>query len=116
MKVSFWHHSADKKPDKTGYYLAYKSYSMGGDSTNTGYYYYNKKTNEWRDSSLSNSYSANVYYWSDADPEDWVDKDPPVVHRKKLNQEMHPEEKEALENLQEAIRRYETIRALCAKS
>lgn len=111
MKTSIWYHTADKQPDKSGYYVAYKSYSMGDDSTNTGYYYYNKLANEWRDTSLSSSHWANVYYWSDADPEAWVDADPPVSKRKKaLDDQLAV--KAAWENVQRAIEQYEIIKGL----
>jgi hypothetical protein len=85
--------------------------SMGDDSTNTGYYYYNKSAGEWRDSSLSSAYYANVYYWSDADPEKWVDEDPPLSQRKS-DLKSNPALEIAWNNVQEAIRQYEIVKAL----
>jgi hypothetical protein len=110
MKTSIWHHSEDQQPDKSGYYLAYKSYSMGDDSSNAGYYYYNKTSDTWRDSSLNSSYYANVYYWTDADPEAWVNSDPPLTKRKAAKS--NPALEIAWNNVQEAIRQYEIIKAL----
>jgi len=110
MKTSIWHHNADRQPDKSGYYLAYKSYSMGDNETDTGYYYYNKLANEWRDSKLSQAHYANVYYWTDADPEGWVNSDPPLTQRKAVT--TNPALEIAWNNIQEAIRQYEIIKAL----
>ena len=111
MKTSIWYHTADRQPDKSGYYLAYKSYSMGDNETDTGYYYYNKPANEWRDSKLSQAYYANVYYWTDADPNGWANSDPPLTKRKKVVDE-NPALEIAWNNIQEAIRQYEIIKAL----
>lgn len=111
MKTSLWFHTADKQPDKSGYYVAYKSYSMGDDSTNTGYYYYNISDNSWFDSSLSQSHYANVYYWTDADPEEWVNNDPPVTQRKKVLKN-NPALEIAWKNVEEAIRQYEIVKGL----
>ena len=110
MKTSIWHHNTDRQPDKSGYYLAYKSYSMGDNETDTGYYYYNKLANEWRDSKLSQAHYANVYYWTDADPEGWVNSDPPLTQRKAAKS--NPALEIAWNNVQEAIRQYEIIKAL----
>jgi hypothetical protein len=84
---------------------------MGDDSTNVGYYYYNQSAKGWRDSSSSQAHYANVYYWSDADPEQWVDDDPPVVQRKK-GLKVNPALEIAWNNIQEAIRQYEIVKAL----
>ena len=111
MKTSIWHHTADKQPDKSGYYLAYKSYSIGDDSTNAGYYYYSAGANSWRDSSIHSAHYANVYYWSDADPEQWVNDDVPVSKRKTKRKE-NPALDIAWNNIQEAIRQYEIVKAL----
>lgn len=118
MKVSFWHHTADQQPEKSGYYLSYRGWSMGGKGDGDhdhGYVYYDKNKDEWRDYDSGGHY-AIVYYWTDATPEEWVEKDPPWTKRKKSLREMHPAEKEALAELSEAIKRYETVKVLCAKS
>lgn len=111
MKTSIWYHTADKQPEKSGYYVAYKSYSIGDDSTNVGYYYYSAGANSWRDSSLSQAHYANVYYWSDADPEQWVEGDPPVTQRKKVIKS-NPALEIAWNNVQEALRQFEIVKAL----
>ena len=111
MKTSIWHHTADKQPEKSGYYVAYKSYSIGDDSTNVGYYYYSAGANSWRDSSISQSHWANIYYWTDADPEAWVNADPPVSKRKTKRND-NPALDIAWNNIQEAIRQYEIVKVL----
>ena len=110
MKTSIWHHTSDQQPDVSGYYLAYKSYSMGDNETDTGYYYYNKPANEWRDSKLSQAHYANVYYWTDADPDAWADSDPPLTQRKAAK--ANPALEIAWKNVEEAIRQYEIVKAL----
>lgn len=123
MKISFWHHTADQQPNKDGLYLTYRGWGMGGKTDGDqdhGYLYYRKKDDTWYEyegawrSSFPETVSF-VYYWTDADPVGWVEKDPPVSMRKLSKQEMHIAEKEALADLEQAIERYETIRTLCAK-
>lgn len=123
MKVSFWHHTADRLPEKSGYYLSYRGWGLGGKGEGDhdyGYLYYHTKYKKWYEyegswNSMFPDEVSFVYYWTDATPDEWVDNDPPVSKRKKVQAEMHPAEGEALDNLEEAIKRYETIRALCAK-
>jgi hypothetical protein len=118
MKVSYWHHTADRQPPKSGYYISFRGWGLGGKADGDhdyGYVYYDKRDNEWRDyESTSYGHYAIVYYWTDATPDEWVDNDPPVSSRKRLDQ-LHPTEQAALADLEEAIKRYETVKALCAK-
>jgi hypothetical protein len=87
-----------------------------GDSDN-GYLWYDKRNNEWRDYKNSNmGDSAIVYYWTDADPEAWVNKDPPsIVLEKRKKHPEHPAVLDAWNDVEEAIKRYETVKALCEK-
>jgi hypothetical protein len=110
MKTSIWYHTADKQPTESGYYIAYKGTQMGDDSCNAGYYYYNKSANEWRDSKISSAFWANVYYWTEADPQAWVDSDPPLARRKESKS--NPALEIALNNVYEAVRQYEIVKAL----
>ena len=124
MRVSFWHHTADKQPEKSGYYLSYRGWGMGGKGDGDhdyGYLYYHTKYKKWYEyegswNSMFPDEVSFVYYWTDATPDEWTDQDPPVSMRKLSKQEMHVAEKEALAELEEAIKRYETVKALCAKS
>ena len=119
MKVSVWYHTADQQPNKSGYYVAYRGWGMGGKAdggSDYGYVFYDKKANEWRDyQSPSIGHDAIVYYWTDAAPDYWVEEDGPVSKRKTAQVAMHPAERDALADLEEAARRYQTVKALCAK-
>ena len=126
MRTSIWYRVEERQPDKSDYYLCYRGFGMGGkadgDSEN-GYLWYDKRRDEWRDySSTSMGHSAIVYYWSDADPQGWVDADPPSIKiRPGYNpqdnsyNDVHPAIKDAWKDIEEAIKRYETVKALCAK-
>lgn len=80
-----------------------------------GYVYYDKRNDGWRDHQSGGEH-AFVYYWTDATPDEWVDNDPPVSQRRRYVENMHPAEKDAWDAVQEAIKKYQTIKALCEKS
>ena len=114
MKLSFWYHTADRQPPKSGYYLAYRGWGLGGKADGDhdhGYVYYDKRNNEWRDYEFTGNY-AIVYYWTDAVPDEWVDSDPPVSQRKKSANAMPAAEKIAYDQMIAAIENYKTIKAL----
>lgn len=125
MRTSIWYRTEERQPDKSDYYLCYRGWGMGGkadgDSDN-GYLWYDKRNDEWRDYKNSNmGNSAIVYYWTDADPEEWVNKDPPSIKiRKDYNpvttKTGHPAVLDAWKDVEEAIKRYETVKALCENS
>jgi len=119
MRTSIWYRTEEKNPDKSGYYLSYRGWGMAGKGdgdSDWGYVYYDKKIDEWRDhQSVSYSY-AIVYYWTDATPDDWVEEDPPSVKIKRRNGYTHVAVQDAWREVEEAIKRYETVRILCDKS
>ena len=56
MRTSIWYRTEEKNPDKSGYYLSYRGWGMGGKGDGDhdhGYLYYDKKktsgasTNLW---------------------------------------------------------------------
>ena len=119
MRTSIWYRTEEQQPDKSGYYLSYRGFGMGGmsdyDSAN-GYMYFDKLDSKWYEYDDRQS-QAIVYYWTTADPEDWVDSDPPSIkirrgYDPKTNSSMHPAVQDAWRDVEEAIRRYETIKAL----
>lgn len=125
MRTSVWYRTEEKQPDKSDYYLAYRGWGMGGKSdgdSDHGYVWYDKNRNEWRDySSTSMGHDAIVYYWTNATPDAWVDADPPSIrirtknttYNPTLHTDDHPAVKDAWIEVEEAIKRYETVKALC---
>lgn len=108
MKACVWYTIDEKIPPKTGYYLAFKGMSMGDDEVGCAYYYWDAKSAEWRDSSLSTAYYANVVYWTEADPNSWYNK-------YRIRQKSGPlpvAEQDAWDAVQKAIKQYEMVKAL----
>ena len=121
MRTSIWYRTEEKQPDESGYYLSYRGWGMGGkaDGDNDhGYLYYDKKNDEWRQYK-SMGYDAIVYYWTDAKPDKWTDADPPSI---KIRPGYDPQAdgnvtvQAAWKDVEEAIKKYETVKALCDKS
>jgi len=119
MRTSIWYRVEEKSPDKSGHYLSYRGFGMGGmsdyDQAN-GYMYYDKRSDSWYEYSDMNN-GAIVYYWTDADPEAWTDSDPPSIkiragYTPKSKSLTHPAVQDAWKDVEEAIKRYETIKAL----
>lgn len=120
MKHSIWYRTEERQPDKSDYYLSYRGWGMGGKAdgdSDWGYMYYDKKCNSWRDYKGDQPYgSAIVYYWTDARPDEWTDADPPSIKIKPRNEHEHVAVQDAWREVEEALKRYETVRALCDKS
>jgi hypothetical protein len=110
MKAGIWYEVDEKIPPKTGYYLAFKGYSMGDDETGCSYYYWNAKAAEWRESQISSAYSVNVIYWTDADPDAWYEK-----YDLRRRDEVSAAEKDAWAAVEHALEQYEIVRALAKK-
>jgi hypothetical protein len=110
MKPCIWWHTADRSPDKKGYYLAYKGPSFGDDSSGIRRYYYDNKTGNWTTGSTMQDHGVNVYYWTDADPGEWVESDPPVKFRPRPTQNITLES--AWKEVLTAIEKYNIISAL----
>lgn len=120
MRTSIWYRTEEKNPDKSGYYLSYRGWGMGGKGDGDhdyGFLWYDKKRDEWRDyETLSIGDGAIVYYWTDANPDNWTDEDPPSTKIRRGMMQEHISVQEAWQNVEEAIKRYETVRILCDKS
>jgi hypothetical protein len=110
MKVSIWHHTSDQQPDKSGYYMGFRTITLADDTCGVDYFYWNQSAGEWRTDRTCHSDWANVYYWTESDPEVWVDTDPPLAYRKKAK--ANPALAIAWNNVQEALRQYEIVKAL----
>ena len=112
MKPCIWYHAAERQPDNSGYYLSFRGWGIAGKGdcdSDWGYVYYDKKINEWRDYESLGHY-AFVYYWTDAQPDDWVNNE--TVSKKKKTKENNAALKIAWERVQEAVRQYEVVKAL----
>ena len=119
MRHSIWYRAEEKNPDKSGYYLSYRGWGMGGKADGDhdyGYVYYDKKGDEWRDYKNIDSHYAIVYYWTDATPDDWTEEDPPSIKIRRGMRQEHIAVQEAWKNVEEAIKQYKVIKALCDKN
>jgi hypothetical protein len=116
MRTSIWFRTEEKNPDKSGYYLSYRGWGMGGKGDGDhdhGYVYYDKRIDEWRDYESRNSSYAIVYYWTDATPDDWTNQDPPSIKLQKLKELEHSATlDDAWKKVQEAIDQYNMIKEL----
>lgn len=121
MKTSIWYNSkTGEYPKKQGYYVTFVGMTMGGGEAGIQMSYFdhvdkNGRGAEWYDNHTSNSNWANVIFWCDAPVYDWYDNMGPTNHWSKsvVQQTMKPAEQEAWANVEEAIRKYEVIKALC---
>jgi hypothetical protein len=118
MRTSIWYRTEEQSPDKSGWYLGYRGF--GGDMSNydhaNDYWYYDRKTDAWY-THQNRQYSAIIYYWTDADPDGWVDEDPPSIkirpgYRARGTHSEIPAVQDAWAAVEEAIKRYETVKAL----
>jgi len=114
MKPCIWYHTAERQPDNSGYYLSYRGFGIAGPSdydSASGYLYYDEKKKSWRDyESESHGNDAIVYYWTEADPEAWVDGE--TVSKKKKKRKDNAALDIAWQRVQEAVRQYEVVKAL----
>ena len=110
MKTSIWYHTADRQPDKTGYYMGFRTVTLADDTCGVDYFWWNREAGEWRTDRTCHSHWANVYYWTPDDPEQWVNADGPVRYRK--TPKSSPALAAALADVQQAIEQYEIVRAL----
>jgi len=119
MRTSIWFRTEEKQPDKSGYYLSYRGWGIGGKGDGDcdyGYLYYHKKTDTWysHESDVRSSFpdTAIVYYWTDATPDDWTDQDPPSVKLRKLKEEHNVALESAYNDVLIAIDKYNMIKEL----
>jgi hypothetical protein len=113
MKTSIWYHTADRQPNTSGYYIGFRTVTLADDTCGVDYFYYNKSADNWSTDNTSHSHWANVYYWTESDPEAWVDADPPVRYRK--SSKSNPALEIAWNKVEDAIRNYELIKALSSE-
>jgi hypothetical protein len=116
MRTSIWYRTELKNPDHSGYYFAYRGWGMGGKADGDcdyGYLYYDRYRDRWREYERDNKYdSVIVYYWTDADPHGWVEKDPPSVKIREMKEKYNPTLEDAWQRVKEAIDQYNMIKNL----
>jgi hypothetical protein len=115
MRVSIWYRTELQQPSKSGYYLSYRGWGIGGKAdgdSDWGYVYYDKKKNQWSDYKSEDSHYAIVYYWTDATPDDWTDQDPPSVSLHILKAQHNVALEDAWKKVVEAIDQYNMIKEL----
>lgn len=119
MRTSIWYRRELKNPDHSGYYFTYRGWGMGGKADGDrdyGYLYYDRKRDRWRKyDSFDKDDSVIVYYWTDADPHQWVDNDPPSVVLEQQQYEHNVTLASAWADVQKAIERYNVIKNLVQK-
>lgn len=106
MKTSIWYHTREKNPDQHGYYLSYKTYNLGDDSENLGYYYYDSRKNQWREYESVTSHDVRILYWTASHPADWAND--AIGDLPQSNQALDI----AWKKVEEAVKQYEIVRAL----
>lgn len=110
MKAGIWYEVDERLPPQSGYYLAFKGFSMGDNEPNTGYYYWDAKKCEWKDSGTSQGRYSNVVYWTESDPEGWYEK-----YNMRRRDEISAAEKDAWAAVERAIEQYDIVRKLSSK-
>ena len=116
MRTSIWYRRELQIPDHSGYYFTYRGWGMGGKAdgdSDYGYSYYDRKRDCWRQyERFTTSDSIIVYYWTDADPHQWVEDDPPSIVLEKMHQDHNVTLTSAWADLQKAIERYNIVKSL----
>lgn len=108
MKPGIWYDVAENQPTTKGYYLAFKGMSIVGDEIKTDYYYWDPALSEWRDhASRGMGHTANVVYWTDADPAAWYDN-----YDRRARRKWSAAEQDAWNAVLRAVEQYEIVRNL----
>lgn len=119
MRTSIWFRTEEKQPDKSGYYLSYRGWGIGGkddSESDHGYLYYYTKSGEWyeHESDIRSGFprTAIVYYWTDATPDEWTDEDPPSIKLRRIKEEHNVALESAYKDVLIAIDKYNMIKEL----
>lgn len=102
MILSLWYSTKEKQPKETGYYLAVKSYWLGDDSVDVGYYHYHR--GRW--TTVGNVLDVKIAFWTDVD----------IVSHLEDTEDHHivrsPAEEKALQAVYDSIEKYRIIKKL----
>ena len=81
---------------------------MASDDSGVTTSYWDQARLGWRESQAPHSAWANVVYWSDADPAEWYENTYVIKHTPALD--------EAWAQVQDAVSRYEMLKALTTET
>lgn len=101
MKVSIWYHVDERLPPQPGFYLTYVEDS----DQRIEYNYYNGPVSGWARYKGLSTWLSGVRFWTDINL-------PAMLEDHVANYQEQPGEREAREQVEQAVERYEIIRAL----
>lgn len=115
MKTSLWFRTEECNPPKSGTYLCYRGFGIGGmddGDRHLDYRYYDAKKNSWREYEYGGGdYDIIIYYWTDAIPDYWVDEDPPSKDIKGMLS-TNPTIMDAWSEVVKAVERFNIVKGL----
>lgn len=87
MRVSVWYRDEEKRPARSGWYLAHRGFGMGGmgdGDRELGQLFYNAEKKRWQDRPWNGDQYvvSTVYYWADMNTNEWIEEDGPSIHIK----------------------------------
>ena len=103
MFTSIWYHDGDKRPSKSGYYLAYKMSTLGDDSEGFESFYWDHDRTVWREFKAPHASAIRVSIWTtcpEHDP-DYDNYNEPTVA-----------EIDAWKNVEDAISKFNMVKEL----
>lgn len=117
MRVSVWYRDEERRPARSGWYLAHRGFGMGGmaeGDRELGYLYYNAQKRRWQEYNYDDGryVVSTVYYWADMNTSDWITEDGPSVHIREKLKDPHPAVQDAWTAVEEALERYRVIAEL----
>lgn len=110
MKTSIWYHTKEKQPTESGYYIGYRVWGFGGKidgESELDYFYYDERQDRWLEHKTYSSRFVMVAYWTDAQPDIWVEK-----FKEKDFYKKNPALENAWKNVEEAYEKYVIVKNL----
>ena len=113
MRTSLWFRTEECNPPKSGTYLCYRGFGIGGmcdEDHHLDYRWYDAKRNSWHEYQRDRT-SIIVYYWTDAMVDDWIDADPPSKDIKGMLA-TNPTIMDAWDDVVKAVERFNIVKGL----
>lgn len=116
MRTSIWFRTEECNPPKSGTYLCYRGFGIGGmgdGDRHLDWRWYDAKKNSWQEYRICNSVDQNltIYYWTDAMVDDWINEDPPSKDIKGMLS-TNPTIMDAWKEVERAIERFQIVKNL----